>query len=62
MFVSLHHQKIKNNPERISDLKPFINQLIRWKPVSCTIKKVSEHLKKTTKLLPYKFSFLIENE
>ena len=31
--VALHYQNIKNNPERVSKIKPFINQY-NWKEVA----------------------------
>ena len=33
VIIALNHQKIKNNPERISKIKPFINNL-NWDKIN----------------------------
>ena len=41
--VALNHQNIGNNPERISNIKPFINQY-NWKDIN--VKEDREKLEK----------------
>ena len=33
VIISLYHKEIKNNPERISNIKPFINNL-NWENIN----------------------------
>ena len=38
VIICLHHKEIKNNPERISKIKPFINNL-NWESINLSLEE-----------------------
>ena len=64
LTVGLNYQNIKDNPERITKIKPFINQC-NWKEIDFHhIKKSGESLKQIINqllLMSYMYLIILEN-
>ena len=59
--VALNHQNIKNNPERITKIKPFLTNMIGKKYIFHQIKKIGMSFKQNNKTIALNILYVPHN-